>query len=142
MPSPRQPHRKRRSRPQFTGDCDAAAVRLYNRFADRQAKPNAAICGAARFVGAIKSLKYPRQIFSSDALPCIANRKRGRARPVAHVHVDFASRFIVMDRVAKQVGNGLLEAVRIAANDGWSNLAMNLDFPLSVQRAAQVRASL
>jgi hypothetical protein len=47
MRLPRQPHRKGRPRPQFTGHLNGPAVRFDNRFANVQAKPDPAISAAA-----------------------------------------------------------------------------------------------
>jgi len=52
----------------LAGQFDAAAVGVHNGFAERQAEAAAAVSVGARFVGAVKALKYLAKMFRGDLL--------------------------------------------------------------------------
>src|SRR5882762_6364437 len=105
-------------------------MRFDDGLANRQPQPAATFGAGARFVRAIKALKNVREVFGRNALAGVGDDEQSGVVLSAGCNADLTVRIVVVNRIAEQVDNDLVEMGGVAKGGSRRELALDSDATL------------
>ena len=105
---------------------DATAVLLDNAARDCQAEPRATLLARIGGVDLLEAAEDRLELGARDAVTAIAHADHRLIALAAGAHIDRRARRRELDRVAEQVGQGLLQSIRVGAQQDRLGVGENL----------------